>query len=67
MRHAIPLLLEADTISFVDAVVKKRSREQDREVSRSEVVESMIQKYWINIRKQQANMAFDKKVAAKVK
>ena len=65
MRHAIPLMLQADTVAFIDQLVKKRSAEQGREISRTEVVESIISRYWITVQKNAANKRFDQKVAAR--
>jgi len=62
---AIPLFLRDDVVSFIDNVAKHRSAKANREVSRSEVVDDIVTKHWINIQKAKANKRFDNKLAQK--
>jgi len=54
MRHAIALMLETDTIDWLDVVAKNLSRQRKTDVSRSEAIEYIILRHWMKIQKRTA-------------
>lgn len=46
MRHAIPLMLETDTVEHVDWFAKQLARQRNRDVSRSEAIEYIVARHW---------------------
>lgn len=49
MKHSITLLLEMDTINWLDTVAKNLSRQRNREVTKSEAADHLIQRHWKKI------------------
>lgn len=62
---AIPLFLKDDVVSFIDQLCKRKSAKHNREVSRSEVVDEVMTKYWISLQKTKANAKFEERLAQK--
>lgn len=62
LLHAVPLLLDRDTIEYMDWLGKRLSEQWKRDVSRSEVCRYIFQRHYIKTQKR----ALDKKHKAKV-
>ena len=46
MKTAVPLFLEDDTIVHLDLMARHMSKQANRGVSRSEVVEWLVRRHW---------------------
>lgn len=46
MKHVVQLVLETDTIDWLNIVAKNLSRQRNAPVSQSDVVEYLAQRHW---------------------
>ena len=46
MKQAITLMLEADTVNWLEVVAKNLSRQRNREVTKGEAADHLIMKHW---------------------
>ncbi len=65
LRHAVPIMLRAEDIEYLDFLQKVLGGQRQCDVSRSEVVEFLIQRHRVKIQKQLVEKRHDRKVAEK--
>lgn len=65
LRHAVPIMLRMSEIEYLDLLARSLSAQRKAEVSRSEVVEYLLQRHRIKMTKQVAEQRHDAKIAEK--
>lgn len=62
LRHTMPLMLQADTIDYLNWIKAGLSKQRNAEVSVSETVEYLVQRHWIKMQKLHGEQRHERKV-----
>jgi hypothetical protein len=54
LKHAVAMMLEADTIEHLDWLAKVLSNQRGQEMSRSEAVAFLVERNWMSVHKKLA-------------
>ena len=62
MLHAIPLMLETDTVDYVDVARARLAEQRGRNVSRSDFIEFLARYHMIKQKKRLLDRSFEEKL-----
>lgn len=65
LRHAVPIMLKATDVEYLDFLANGLSAQRNASVSRSEAVEFLIDRHKVKLQKQIVEKRHDRKVAEK--